>query len=169
MRKLRLLLTLNCPRSCPGCCNNGYDTDLIPVCVSYLSWDEIILTGGEPMLNPKKVLSVIEEIRESNPTAKIYMYTATYDIPDLGWVLYFLDGVTITLHNQDDVEKFQRLNEYLGDWDRKNRSIRLNVFKGVDCGIINPTNLTIKKDVEWLDECHLPVNETLMKEALCHN
>jgi molybdenum cofactor biosynthesis enzyme MoaA len=44
MKKLRLLVTSECNRSCSGCCNKEWDLDKLPVCESYKDYDEIYLT-----------------------------------------------------------------------------------------------------------------------------
>lgn len=48
-KKLRLLVTAKCHNKCPMCCNNQFDFEKIPV-VDRLDYDEISITGGEPLL-----------------------------------------------------------------------------------------------------------------------
>lgn len=48
-KKLRLLVTAKCHNKCPMCCNKQFDFEKIPV-VDRLDYDEISITGGEPLL-----------------------------------------------------------------------------------------------------------------------
>ena len=48
-KKLRLLVTAKCHNKCPMCCNNQFNFKKIPV-VDRLDYDEISITGGEPLL-----------------------------------------------------------------------------------------------------------------------
>lgn len=48
-KKLRLLVTAKCHNKCPMCCNNQFSIEKIPV-VDRLDYDEISITGGEPLL-----------------------------------------------------------------------------------------------------------------------
>ena len=48
-KKLRLLVTAKCHNKCPMFCNNQFDFEKIPV-VDRLDYDEISITGGEPLL-----------------------------------------------------------------------------------------------------------------------
>ena len=43
-------------------------------------WVEgVCVTGGEPMLDPKRTARIISELRKQNERASIYLYTALYD------------------------------------------------------------------------------------------
>ena len=70
MKKLRLLITEKCNRKCEGCCNLDWDLQNLPVCTSFKGYDEILLTGGEPQLEPVLILSTVEKIKQQNKTAK---------------------------------------------------------------------------------------------------
>ena len=162
MKKLRLVVFKECDRKCPGCCNNYWDIDNLPVVDSFKEYDEVILTGGEPMLDPKLIISLINLIKKENKLANIYMYTAKTDSPyHLNLLVRLLDGVTITLHEQADVDNFI-------EFDRVafgiNKSLRLNVFKGIEVPyneLIN--NWIIAKDRVWDSTCGLPQYEVLMR------
>lgn len=62
MRKLRLLFTKDCNRDCPGCCNKDWDLDHLPVCADFKPYDLVMITGGEPMLYPERLLKLIRKI-----------------------------------------------------------------------------------------------------------
>jgi len=107
MLKLRLLLWEECNRSCSGCCNKDWNLAVLPVCSDYGSHDLIMLTGGEPMLKPHVLLQIIKEIRQQT-AALIYVYTANVDDLDAAFaVLEAVDGITLTLHEQSDVDNMQ--------------------------------------------------------------
>ena len=162
MTKLRLLITDKCNRSCPGCCNKGYDLAALPVCKDFgYRWDEVCLTGGEPMLDPH---GVIHAVCLFPAQTRIFLYTAKVDdLPATLEVMDVLDGLTLTLHTQDDVAPFLALNEALG-LEYRHLSLRLNVFKG----IVVPEDVDIsqwkvKDNMVWVKDCPLPKDEVFMR------
>ena len=136
MKKLRLVLFEACNRKCPGCCNKDWDLKNLPVCNSFEGYDEILLTGGEPMLSPGLIAATICNIRwQSN--AKVFVYTAKTDSPiDLLGILMLADGITITIHDQNDVKGFESFAHLLsltkGFATTGFRSLRVNIFKGIN-------------------------------------
>lgn len=60
-KKLRLLLTTRCPNKCPMCCNNSWDFSRLPV-VDRWNYEEIMITGGEPLIHTNKVAELIRSI-----------------------------------------------------------------------------------------------------------
>lgn len=165
MKKLRLLLLEKCNRACPGCCNKGFDLPALPICESLDGWDEVNLTGGEPMLDPQLVI----DMAWSAPArARVNLYTAKVDdLRAVFMVLGYIHGLTLTLHEQRDVEPFMRLNDRLLRGYPKTRwSLRLNVFQGVV--IPAGTDLSrwkVKHGIEWIPDCPLPADETFMRLA----
>jgi hypothetical protein len=165
MKTLRLLLFAACNRSCEGCCNKQWDLTALPVCESYVPFEEIILTGGEPMLAPVLVHQTIDEIRRETP-ASIYLYTAKVD----DWlaargVLNHVDGMTVTLHEQRDLEPWTRFNENIREY-RGLKRLRLNVFSDVRLAGVTPEDLDgweLKTGIEWIENCPLPENEVFMR------
>lgn len=164
MKKLRLLLFEECNKYCKGCCNRDWDLKALPEVKDFHQYDEILLTGGEPMLNPYLVICVAARISRQNPVANIYLYTAETD----NWqailsVLHYIDGLTVTLHEQSDVDSFIVLNNLLSEInDISMKSFRLNVFKGVnfndDLGLWK-----VKDNIEWIKNCPLPQDEVFMR------
>ncbi len=163
MKKLRLLLFEECPRSCKGCCNKDWDLGVLPIVKTFEGYDEIILTGGEPMLRPQLVITVAQSIKQSNPSAAVYMYTACLEsFFHTHAVLEHLDGMTVTLHEQKDVEGFEVLNKMMLNHLKK-LSLRLNVFKGVNITGIDTSSWKVKDDIEWIKDCPLPEDEEFMR------
>jgi len=166
MKTLRLLVTEVCNRGCPGCVNNDWDLNALPVCTDFTEFSMIILTGGEPLLDVPLVLDVVDRIRETNPTAMVIVYTA-YASRVLH-VLPYVNGVTLTMHNQADVIPVQRLVSTVGrlrvdgvPW-AVNSSLRLNVFEGVEFGFYTPS-WKVKSGIQWIKDCPLPANEVFMR------
>jgi len=118
------------------------------------------------MLYPTSVALVTRQIRQQNLFAKIYMYTAKVDdtMAALG-VLQYLDGITLTLHEQYDVAAFQTLDDLLVPpiWGGKEKSLRLNVFDEVNIDGIDTSNWIVKDHIEWIEDCPVPPNEVLMR------
>lgn len=169
MKKLRLVLFEKCNRSCAGCCNQDHNISGLPKVETYVGYRKIILTGGEPMLNPQLVLDTIEDIRKVNG-CPIIMYTTKSKRPeDLIMMLDVLDGITLTLHEQYDVEPFIRLNDMLLQARRIKeanglvirKSLRLNVFAPIDVSGIDTSLWRVKDNIEWIENCPLPIGEDL--------
>jgi organic radical activating enzyme len=171
MKVLRLITTYDCPKNCPGCCNKQeqFNPVNIPVWDRGLDdYDMIILTGGEPLMYPYSTMNIIERIRFQKPEIKIILYTAKMnDIDMIENILGHIDGITITLHDQHDVDDFRRLNFRLLSRRRwiqdNNKTLRLNIFRGVSLLLINPHPWKIKDDIVWIPDCPLPKHEVIRK------
>lgn len=46
-KKVRLLVTSDCPNNCPKCCNKLYDLNTVPI-IDRWDYEEFNITGGEP-------------------------------------------------------------------------------------------------------------------------
>jgi MoaA/NifB/PqqE/SkfB family radical SAM enzyme len=160
MKKLRLLFTTVCNRSCEGCCNKDWQLDKLPT-VQHFNYEEILITGGEPLLDPSRLKGLIQAIRVVS-NANIYIYTALVS-HDIYEILGYVDGVTITLHNQSDVNNIKPLLSFVKINEIKNKSLRLNIFKGININDLDLTGWEVKKDIEWIKECPLPKDEEFMK------
>ena len=168
MKKLRLLVTKECPLSCSGCCNNDWDLDNLGVFDTKTAADYslIMITGGEPLLYPDRLIALITDIR-TRSCAQIIIYTSTYKIDDLIKVLGVCDGITITLHNQEQIPTFYKLHNNLlrYGYEHKSKSLRLNVFDGV--GIMMPPEIyrhwQVKDGIKWVKDCPLPENELFLR------
>jgi hypothetical protein len=172
MKKLRLLLFSDCTKSCPGCCNKDWNLISLPTCKTYCGFDEIILTGGEPMMNVSLVKETILEIRKQNSKAKIYMYTANVSVYDIYELFILLDGITVTLHDKSDIQPFIHFVNKISKSPYKElkKSLRLNVFQGVylfenlDSGEnFDLKRCEIKDNIKWIKHCPLPKDEVFMR------
>ena len=167
MKTLRLLFTQDCHRSCEGCCNKQWDLEKLPR-VDHFNYEEIIITSGDPLLHVEQLIGFIKALRIATK-AKIYVYTAL--LPSrTNFALYkimpYVDGVTFTLHDQLDAKLFEHVlfsmeADRHTQEDFTGKSLRLNVFKGIEL----PTKYDslsqwkIKSDIEWIEDCPLPPNE----------
>jgi hypothetical protein len=154
-----------CNRSCEGCCNKDWDVDNLPRVDTYEGYDLIMLTGGEPMLRPMLIMQVCAEIREMDFAPPIILYTAkSRRAMDLVAILGWVDGITLTLHEQYDVGAFVELQELLSMYpDHHKKSLRLNVFSNVILDGVDTANWHVKDGIEWIDDCPLPTDEVLMR------
>jgi len=164
--KLRLLLWEECPKRCPLCANRHYDLKALPVVDGYAGYEEIVLTGGEPMLWPDRVKETVAEIRQQTD-APVYMYTAwTRDVFEVLSVLKRLDGLTVSIHNYGDVLNFALVNIAVEKlWFLlSDKSLRLKIFEG---SRMHPERFNLSRwqveRVKWLEHCPLPENEVFMR------
>lgn len=170
MKKLRLLVTKHCPKNCAGCCNKDWDLDNLPV-VEHFNYDEIMLTGGEPLSddNIDYTLGVINGLHylHYNPNRKIYIYTA--DSYGLKVAFYIADGFTLTLHDKEDLKEFRWLVDYIASENLIETythlkghppSLRLNVFKGIEIpDYWQLSDWVVRDNMEWIPNCPLPEDE----------
>lgn len=162
--KLRLLVTSFCPRNCEGCCNKDYDLAKLPVVRDLNAYNEVILTGGEPLLFVDEVVSLVKELHWRRGGAKVYVYTALLNKPErIARVLDVVDGVTITAHDPEDAMLLPEVYAAVGE--RPDKSIRLNVFRGVDAPP-PPSGWIVKSDITWIKNCPLPADEVFMRLAV---
>lgn len=161
MPKLRLLVTPRCTRSCPGCCNNSWDLDALPQVQDFSPYDEVLLTGGEPMLVYNTLPALVQRVRAVNPHARIYMYTAMLHPALIKVILPIIDGITLTLHEPADAVRF---HAYLKTkCFPHNKNLRLNVFEGVDISHLNLKGWIVKDHMVWIKDCPLPEGEVFMR------
>lgn len=167
MKTLRLLVTKDCNRSCDGCCNKQFDLHNLGVINNpnyYNQFNQIIITGGEPLLFPSETLRLVSNLKQLT-NADIILYTAKIDdFSIITKILDHIDGITITLHNQRDTILFHQLDAHMFELERmygKNKSLRLNVFKGIE--YYTSPLWQVKNNIEWIEDCPLPENEVFMR------
>lgn len=117
LRKARLILNWNCGRTCPLCCND-YKTimagrKIVTDLDMFADYDEVMLTGGDPLLMKRgDLLSIIRRLRGLN-VKKIYMYTTWWN-GNADVVVSLIDGVHFSLHpdaGQREIELLHRVEE----------------------------------------------------------
>lgn len=175
-KKLRLLVTAKCHNKCPMCCNNQFDFEKIPV-VDRLDYEEISITGGEPLLPGSGHLTtwLVGGIQATQyamglPESKFYLYTAFFDFDILRDCSYEFDGICLTPHKKVDVEEFidinakmleQKRNGELNDCFDPYCSLRLNLFADMKALLPKGIDLSLwkVKDMERVKDCPVPEGE----------
>jgi pyruvate-formate lyase-activating enzyme len=123
------------------------------------------LTGGEPLLVPEVIKSVVARVREENPKAPVIVYTAWREDPELLLdILQIVDGITLTLHTRKDTAPLETFSELVSKHElNKVKSLRLNVFRGVSTGTADLAGWDVRKGLAWIKECPLPQDEVFMR------
>ena len=101
MKTARLIVTYECKRQCPHCCNKYAkimrQVQHVRDVNALRGFDIVCITGGEPMLDPVRTTAIIKDIRSKCPDALVYLYTALVTSELLG-ILDLVDGMHFTLH-----------------------------------------------------------------------
>jgi molybdenum cofactor biosynthesis enzyme MoaA len=115
MKNLRLLVTTYCPKNCEMCCNKDQDLASLPVVDNFDNYNEIIITGGEPLTEEAfdKTVSLVKYLQDWYDSKRVIIYTA-----DAFGLYRFLtknkvDGVTFSIHSNEDLDKFYQLNSLI--------------------------------------------------------
>jgi hypothetical protein len=117
----RVIITLDCNRTCVGCCNSFPSTlqhatkISFPELVTLKKHLNIVLTGGEPLLKPQWLNQIIYFIKNTCPDSKIYLYTAMWSdfLPE---IISKINGLTYTLHTNEttkDIADLGLLQDYI--------------------------------------------------------
>lgn len=174
-KKLRLLVTTKCHNNCPMCCNKQFNFDTLPI-VDRWDYEEVMITGGEPLSSIKKVrylITLIEGIKavqkaQGLPISKFYLYTSTRNVGLLKKIIPYLDGMVYTPHNIQEIHTLLNFTYILRGWDiRKKVSLRLNLFENVseiikkwyDREFIYLSEIWKVKKMEWIENCPIPEGE----------
>ncbi len=162
----RLIITMNCNRSCPDCCNKTDPSIKLAEHIKDLSalkyYEYVCITGGEPLLCPDKTLQIIKQLKYLNPDVIIYLYTALR-YKDIEQMLPWIDGIHYTLHYPEsigDLVFFYWFQAVISNW--KNKSFRLCIDNRVRTNIAIHPNVWHRVEIKpWMKECSLPNNEKL--------
>jgi hypothetical protein len=165
---LRLLITEECNRNCEGCCNQFWDFDSLPVFnINELTeYNELIITGGEPMLIHEVCSSLAYLAHYINPDILVYLYTAkTKPLNQLTYIMPLIDGICITIHEQSDVEPFIMFHDWIMETDAYvGKSLRLNIFdQTIKIATDHLRKIWKIKDKKWIPHKHLNKNEVFKK------
>lgn len=167
----RVILTFRCNRACPGCCNgqlpehrNIYKSDEL------MNYEELVLTGGEPMLFQEEVISLIDSLRQRGYTGKVYMYTSFWDDTLRSKVLLSkLDGFTFTLHAEctdKDIMALKALSAcgVLKSHDTFHSRLIIDkrVYDRYDLSNIDLREWDVIRKLEWKESCDPAPNEDLL-------
>lgn len=75
--RARVIVTKKCNRKCKGCCNERLGLIDKVSFEDLFKYEEICITGGEPMLMSERVVEMIHRLRLQGYTGKIWLYTAS--------------------------------------------------------------------------------------------
>jgi hypothetical protein len=161
--RARLIVTYECERDCAGCCNKDWKHEPAKKLSDPGQYEMIMITGGEPLLFPKRLGILIRTLRRFSD-AKVIVYTATTngfkEIADL------VDGMTMTLHTVSDTAKFMDFVYCNWQWLREYKgSLRLNVFNEArrpNYFMRIPPMFKVKF-TDWIKDCPLPEGEVLLE------
>lgn len=165
----RVIITSKCDRKCPGCCNSKLDyTSLAKVIggiTALKDYEEVVITGGEPMINPAQLYTVIKMLRKQNKRQKIYLYTACLTMDDHPVILKHLDGITVTVHAEATDEDIRNLNYMSSNLYDEDLDMRLFIDKRVydryDLSNICMKTWDVVRKLEWKEKCDPAENEEL--------
>ena len=169
MKKARLITTYDCPKNCEGCCNKNWKyTSAVKITSvkSLIDYDEINITGGEPMLLGVGLLDLVFELINQNRDKQqnLYLYTALADdktIPLYKVLIRVLTGITFTIHDEEDIDNFIKLNNVLLEMNPE-LSLQLHVFDNLLLKFpVVDLSLWKVKSMIWIKDCPLPKDEVL--------
>lgn len=157
--KARLILNWKCGRTCRLCCND-YQTimagrKMITTLDMFANYDEVMLTGGDPLLIRKEdLLSVIRRLRELN-VRRIYLYTTWWN-KKADEVVPLIDGVHFSLH-PDAGQRELKLLRRVEDAATKNpgKSFRLFVDSAIQMPSITVSVWSRVERKEFMTEAQL--------------
>lgn len=163
----RVIVTMACNRNCPGCCNNNLDSITTIRDISELSgYEEVVITGGEPMLKPDILLRFIKALRKQNKHRRVYLYTACLTLDDYRKILEHLDGVTVTLHAEATDEDIRNLKYMSENLYEEHLDMRLfvdtRVYEKYDLSNIHMETWDVVRKLEWKEKCDPAENEDLL-------
>ena len=174
--KARLIVTRACNRQCAGCCNGYIGKGIIPEprrverLEDLMRYEEVMITGGEPVLVPFLSHGVAANLRARNYIGKILLYSATFERDLYERITPLIDGIHFTLHAEAtsrDIFDFMAFQ----DWVRHSKisghlSIRAYIDPRVQGEVVIRPSVFKRLEVKpWIDEgeCPLPEGEELLQ------
>jgi hypothetical protein len=104
----RVIVTRKCNRECLKCVNDQQQESIriLESDEELSGYDEIIITGGEPLLFPQKLHRFIENTHKLNRWKRVILYTTAPDYFALMRLRRHFVGITISLYTDEDVRRF---------------------------------------------------------------
>lgn len=165
---VRLIITRNCNRDCPDCCNKQTSVidaaEHISDLASLQDYKVICITGGEPLLKTQRTIKIIQQLRKFNPRVTIFVYTAAYKNTKYNkYLITWVSGIHYTLHYPlavGDMLHFYKFQTRITEYPRK--SFRLYVDSRIDTPVMIKPYVWHRVEIKaWQKECPLPENEKL--------
>lgn len=162
----RVIVTYRCDRHCPGCCNTQpQDVKTIHLIEELKDYEEIVVTGGEPLLEPELLIFFIKKLRKQNKNVKVFLYTACLDVQQYKKIAGEFDGITVTLHaecNDNDILKLKDLSEWISEDGIMRLFIDQRVYNKYDLSNIDLSEWNVIRKLEWKENCKPAPNEDLL-------
>ena len=166
----RVLITKKCFRGCEGCCNDNIDIQYAMESANIydlLKYDEIVLTGGEPLQIKGLTTKVVEDLRMLGFEGKIILYTSlvTRELYDLIGK-HLIQGITFTLHDKLYKNEIERLKYFSKRMDEVNHKTNMR-FK-IETSIAHKHTTLLKhidkhwdscEQIEWFEDGECPIIE----------
>lgn len=141
----RVIVTYECFRSCTYCRNKCIFKVRQVRFEDLLRYDELIISGGEPMLIGEMVVEMMHRLRVFyGYKGKMWIDTSSLNVNR--WadkaVIRNIDGIKYTFnygYTQNDLRLLKKLSNYLDQVDRSVMYNRLNIDN------------KLKKDINWDD------------------
>lgn len=169
MKIARLLITSACNRKCSYCVDKNFSIPAKPIQLAQIpflakDFDQILFTGGEPLLRPQLTL---EALQASSKIPTKYLYTA-FPSPAILDLLFQngLSGLSYTVHVPQTAQSLRqifRIEEVLARYPHTNNRLMLDpTYANM------PHSSELWKEVRvkyWrpAGELCLPPNETLFR------
>jgi organic radical activating enzyme len=173
LKKARVIVTLKCNRNCGNCCNKEEVFKQHKVLTNIndlLSYDEIIITGGEPILLYVMLANFLHYLR-GKYKKPIFLYSALYnDEREYINILRVVNGLHFTLHNEakdKEIVELKKLSSLLLRYKDiyKHLSLRLAIdnrlYDKYDFSNIDFSGWSVVKKMKWLVNAPLPKDEEL--------
>lgn len=174
----RVIVTYKCNRKCENCCNEHIGNVPEVQFEDLMKYEEIVITGGEPMLIAPRVVEMVHRLRTNGFTGRIWLYTATFNVNHWAHKMLIkeVDGITYTVHSptsRKDISCAAKLNLYIRDNldnQHNSRSDRL-LYDSRSWACMDEIMADTKdgnhwskiKSLKWKeDECPIPENEELL-------
>ena len=171
MKIARLLITKACQRSCSYCCNEqegALDTMQDITVAGLQGYDQVLITGGEPMLYPQRIKALVKALRLQNPKVTIYLYSAYYRAAHTPQIMDMVDGIHFTLHEGTSTREisefiqFQTCIQMFRLRGMHHKSYRLYIVPSVELLIpIRPALWSRIESFPFKEQCPLPQGEEL--------
>lgn len=138
----RVLITSQCVRKCSYCCNKLPEvqetikfTTMDQFIENAHKYDVINITGGEPLLESKKLLDLINKIMKIGYSGKIYLYTTIdytgNEFISLWEIVKNLDGINIGCHDDfNDAFSVAYFYKHIYEYYEKDGSVQFGIQTG---------------------------------------
>lgn len=157
-RELRLIITQNCNYQCYFCHREGIERDsksifnnldyeyLFSVCQEEFGWNEVSITGGEPLMN-KEVDKIIKNIHGKG--GKITIITNGELLLEHKQIIPYIKRINLSLHTLD-TDKYEHI---IGRKDKMDKILRniayiRNIYRDVDIRL----NVVLTKGINDTEE-----------------